>query len=109
MGLFSNDPEVITLAASCLRIVAISQPALCLTWFLQEPFGGQGIPKIPMVITGASIWLIRLPFAYLLGIKMGYGLQGAWLAYEHRFVFSCGLMYLRFSTKWLEAALSQRR
>jgi putative MATE family efflux protein len=107
VGLFSNDPEVITLAASCLRIVAISQPALCLTMVFAGALRGAGDTKIPMVITGASIWLIRLPFAYLLGIKMGYGLQGAWLAMNIDLFFRGGLMYLRFRRNgWKQLYLS---
>jgi Na+-driven multidrug efflux pump len=49
-----------------------------------------------MVITGASIWGLRVPLAYFLSLVLGWGLVGAWSAMALDFSLRGVLNFLRF-------------
>ncbi|MFP4588962.1 MAG: MATE family efflux transporter [Candidatus Acetothermia bacterium] len=103
--LFTNDEEVIQLAIPCLRIVAISEPALALNMVLAGAMRGAADTRFPMYITAAGNFLIRLPLAYLLAYPLGLGLVGAWVAMTADTAVRGILMFFRFkSGKWKEAA-----
>ncbi|NLJ73747.1 MAG: MATE family efflux transporter [Firmicutes bacterium] len=78
--IFSNDPEVIELAAVCLRIVAVSQPALAVWMVLAGGLRGAGDTRAIMKMVTVGFLLVRLGLAYLLAIVLDYGLIGAWIA-----------------------------
>jgi putative MATE family efflux protein len=78
--IFSNDPEVIKLASVCLRLVAISQPALATWMILAGGLRGAGDTRAILKIVVVGFVLIRVGLAYFLAIYLGYGLVGAWVA-----------------------------
>ncbi|NLY29860.1 MAG: MATE family efflux transporter [Firmicutes bacterium] len=80
VGLFSRDPEVIDLAAQCLRIVAISQPALAWVMTLAGGLRGVGDTRWVMLITVLGFWGVRVTIAYILATTTDLGLIGAWIA-----------------------------
>ena len=80
IALFTSDPEVIPLASTALRIVAVSQPALAWVMVLSGGLRGAGDTRFVLYIMAAGVWGFRVPLAYLLGITMQLGLVGAWLA-----------------------------
>jgi Na+-driven multidrug efflux pump len=49
-----------------------------------------------MVITGACIWGLRVPLAYVLALVLGWGLVGAWSAMAIDFALRGMLNFLRF-------------
>jgi putative MATE family efflux protein len=77
--LFIQDPEVVDLSAVCLRIVAISQPALASTMTMSNILRTVGDTRRMLFITVAGFWLIRLPISYVLVLLTGLGLAGAWI------------------------------
>ena len=76
----SADPDVIDLAAQCLRIVAISQPALAWVMTLAGGLRGVGDTRWVMVITVLGFWGVRVTLAYILAASTDLGLIGAWIA-----------------------------
>ncbi len=78
--IFSNDPEVIKLAAVCLRLVAISQPALATWMILAGGLRGAGDTRAILKIVVVGFVVVRVGLSYLLAIHLGYGLIGAWVA-----------------------------
>lgn len=80
VSIFSDDPEVIALAAICLRLVAISQPALATWMILAGGLRGAGDTRAIMKIVAMGFLAVRVGLAYLLAIHLGYGLVGAWVA-----------------------------
>ena len=78
--IFTRDVEVVRYASSVLRIIAVIQPLLATANVMSGSLRGAGFSKIPMVISGVGMWLIRIPMAYFLAIKMNLGLVGAWIA-----------------------------
>ena len=80
VSLFSNDSEVIDLASKCLRLVAISQPALAWVMTIAGGLRGVGDTRWVMGITLIGFWGVRLTLAYVLAVTIGLGLVGAWAA-----------------------------
>ncbi|MDA8228209.1 MAG: MATE family efflux transporter [Desulfitobacterium hafniense] len=101
VSLFSSDPEVISLGAECLKIVAISQPPLALVMVLSGALRGAGDTKTVLYITGAGIWLVRVIFAYVFTTVFNWGLVGAWYAMIIDLFVRSILYYWRFRQgKW---------
>jgi MATE family multidrug resistance protein len=80
VGFFTNDPQVIAVGILPLRAVGLVQPLLAASMIFSGALRGAGDTRYPMVVTGLTIWLIRLPFAYLFALVFGWGLAGAWSA-----------------------------
>ena len=78
--IFSSDPEVIELAAICLRLVAIAQPALATWMIIAGGLRGAGDTRSILKIVIVGFVLIRVALAYVLAIQLGWGLIGAWIA-----------------------------
>ena len=61
--------------------------AWLLSFSLPNTFRAAGDVVLPMGVAIASMWIFRLGFAYLLGIYMGLGLMGVWIAMTIDWVF----------------------
>jgi len=101
MGLFTTDPRVIAYGAPCLRLIAWTQPLQAFGMVLAGALRGAGDTRWTMIITTASIWLLRIPLSYFFGIYLGLGLVGVWMGNT----FDMGIRGLavtwRFSTgRW---------
>ena len=96
VGFFTNDPEIIEIGTMPLRMVGLIQPVLSATMVFPGALRGAGDTRFPMVVTGAAIWLIRLPLAYLFAIVLGWGLPGAWGALALDLCMRGLLNFLRF-------------
>lgn len=78
--IFTPDPDVISLAAQCLRLVALSQPALAIQMVYSGGLRVAGDTKGILWITLTGFMVIRLSLAYVLSIYLNMGLIGAWIA-----------------------------
>jgi len=79
-SLFTKDPSVLPLAASYLRINAISEPFLAMAMIFTGALQGAGATRMPAMATIATMWVVRLPLSYYLALVLGYGTVGAWVA-----------------------------
>jgi putative MATE family efflux protein len=95
--IFSSDPEVIAQAAVCLRLVAISQPALATWMILAGGLRGAGDTRAILKIVIAGFVAVRVGLAYLLAIRLGLGLIGAWIAMVVDLFVRGFLIQLRFN------------
>jgi len=78
--MFTREQNVINLAVPALRIIAIAQPLLATSNVISGSLRGSGFTKIPMIFSAIGMWGIRIPLTYILCIKVGIGLSGAWIA-----------------------------
>lgn len=78
--IFTKAPNVVRLTVFYLRISAISEPFLAFGMILTGALNGAGDTKAPAWAGVITMWLIRLPLAYLLAIAMKMGAVGAWWA-----------------------------
>ncbi len=99
--LFSDDPEVVRQGAMAVRLAALMQPLLAGSFVFSGALRGAGDTRVTMLITLASVWGLRIVVTYILGIALGLGLMGAWLAIGVDFGFRTIMFWQRFrSGKW---------
>ena len=71
MSLFTNDPEVIRLGDQYLTIVSSFYIMFTLMFIYTGLMRGAGDALVPMFISLLSLWLIRIPLAWILSGKIG--------------------------------------
>ncbi len=104
--IMSTDANTIAFTAAYLRINAISEPFLAMSFVLSGALQGAGDTRSPMWITITCSWLIRLPLAWILAIKYQLGTPGVWMAMTCSMTCSGILLAMRFgSRKWLRTVV----
>lgn len=76
MQLFNNDAEVIEIGKQYLLIVSSFYIVFSSMFVMHGTLRGAGDTLVPMFITLISLWLIRIPFAWLFSQK--FGQTGIW-------------------------------
>jgi len=76
----SRDPQTISYTAAYLRINALAEPFLAVGMVLGGALQGAGDTRAPMWISIFSNWIVRLPLAWLLSLRLGLGPDGAWIS-----------------------------
>lgn len=99
MRLLTDQQEVIELGVVYLRLMAVVQIPQNLGGVINGALRGAGYTRIPMVIAGSGLWLVRLPLAYVLSKTMGYGIVGIWIAMTIDLVFRFILGYILYKVK----------
>jgi Na+-driven multidrug efflux pump len=78
--LFTNDPQVIPLAASCLRIVSYGNIGYAYGMVMLQAFNGAGDTVTPTIVNFFGFWLLEIPLAYFLAIPMRMQARGAYFS-----------------------------
>ena len=91
-----DQPEVIALAASLLRLVAFAMPALAVTMILNGALRGAGDTRWPLFSSVSGAFGIRIPGAYLLTHYFTFGVWGAWYAMMADVTLRCLIVTSRF-------------
>ena len=76
MKVFSDDPELIAMGATFLRIAVVSYIAMALATVLQNAIASAGDTLPNMIISIVSIWAVQLPLAFLLARMTDLGVYG---------------------------------
>lgn len=71
---------IINAGVAALRVIAFAQPIQAIGFVLAGALRGAGDTRFPMVSTGISMWIFRIPLAYAFAITFGLGLGGVYLA-----------------------------
>ncbi len=101
LRLFTSDEAVIAAGKVVITTSAFVQPLMAASFVFSGALRGAGDTRATMVITVVSIWGLRLAAAYGLGVVLGLGLFGAWLAIGLDFAFRAALFWMRFrSGRW---------
>jgi putative MATE family efflux protein len=102
--MISDDPKVVAIAATYLRIMALSEPMLGFGMILTGALQGAGDTLRPTVATAIAFWVFRLPLTYWLALPAGLGATGAWVAMSASTVMSGLLAIAMFrDRKWQKA------
>jgi len=75
---FSSDPEVISMGETYMRLVALSFVFIALSIVLGRAMMGAGDTLSPTIITGISLFLVRIPLALFLAQTRDLGTLGLW-------------------------------
>src|SRR5712692_6003412 len=78
--LFTNDPEVIPLAASCLRILSYGNIGYAYGMVMLQAFNGAGDTVTPTIVYFFGFWLLEIPLAYVLAIPLHLYSKGVFLS-----------------------------
>jgi MATE family multidrug resistance protein len=81
-----------------LRITMVSEPFMAISVVLGGCLMGAGDTKGAMFAIIATLWVIRMPLAYLLAVVFGYGAVGVWLAMITSMFFQGIAMTYRFKS-----------
>ncbi len=101
-SLMHKDPAVIDIATPVLVLAGIAQPILALGMVYAGALRGAGDTLHPLLYTACGLGLMRLPFGYLFGLTLGWGLFGAWIAVAGDMVIRMVLVAIRFRRgKWV--------
>ncbi len=77
-GLFSDSPEVISLCAVVLRMVALSEPFYGVSLIIEGMLQGVGNTKTPFLINITGMWGIRIVGTFICINLLSMGLVSAW-------------------------------
>jgi putative MATE family efflux protein len=77
---YTDDPNVMHYGVDCLRIVAYGFLFYAYGMVLGQSFNGAGDAWTPTIINLFVFWLWEIPFAYVLGVKLGMGPRGVFVA-----------------------------
>ena len=78
MAMFTPDPQVVSLGAAVLRMVAVSEPVFGLAVVMEGIFLGVGDTMYAFGCNIAGMWGVRVLGTVLMVRVFGYGLQAAW-------------------------------
>jgi len=78
--LFTHDPEVIPLAASCLRILSFGNIGYAYGMVMLQAFNGAGDTVTPTIVNLFGFWFLEIPLAYSLAIPMRLHSKGVFLS-----------------------------
>lgn len=104
--LVTNEPELLALSPPLLRLAGFVQVFFGTAMVLGQGMRGAGHTRGPMFMTALSMYAVRLPLAYLLGIWLGWGLYGVWIGLCTELAFR-GLLFgtAFFRGRWLRTAV----
>ncbi|QFJ53785.1 MATE family efflux transporter [Pseudobutyrivibrio xylanivorans] len=78
MSFFTNDPEVISIGTTVLKMVAFNEPFFGLYIISEGIYYGLGMTKYPFIIECGGMWLVRILSTFI-GIHFfGMGLIYVW-------------------------------
>ena len=78
--LFTPDPAVVPLAASCLRIISYGNIAYAYGMVMLRAFNGAGDTVTPTIVHFFGFWMLEIPLAYWLAIPLHMQSRGAYFA-----------------------------
>jgi len=76
--LFTNDPAVLPLAVSCLRILSYGNIAYAYGMVMLQAFNGAGDTVTPTIVNFFGFWLLEIPLAYALAVPLHFRANGAY-------------------------------
>lgn len=93
---FTEQPDVVRMVTTALRIDAFAQPFLAIGLVLAGALQGAGDTKSPMYSTAIGMWIIRIVGVYVLSIYFGMGIAGVWLSIAIDLMVRAVYLYFRF-------------
>jgi Na+-driven multidrug efflux pump len=97
----TNQPRLLESAPMLLFITGFIQAPFASYLVLSQALRGAGDTRWPMLLTYFSTYCIRVPLVYVIGLKLGYGIAGVWIALSTELTVRGILFMLRFQFgKW---------
>lgn len=99
MSLFTSNAIVIQMVKQLFLLSIGLELFRATNIILISSLNATGDVRFPFIVGLIVMWIVSLPFSYLLGITAGLGLVGVWLAYLIDEGIRSALMYKRWRSK----------
>lgn len=104
LKMYTSDQRVIDIGVFIMRLYAFALPAMGVYFVLVGGLRGAGDTRFPLLISIIGIWCVRLVLGNLLAVRLGLGLNGAWVAMVADQWIRGLTSYLRFNSgAWKKA------
>lgn len=80
MRIFTREAGVIIIGVDALRVIGFGFPLYALQMVMSQAFNGAGDTRTPTVVNFFCFWLLEIPLAYTLALRMGLRERGVFLA-----------------------------
>ena len=108
LGIFTTNKEILAMGSLLLLITVILEPGRVFNLVIISGLRGAGDAKFPVYMGILSMWGISTGLSWLLGIHLGWGLLGVWIAFACDEWFRGVFMLWRWRTrKWEKMGLAQ--
>jgi putative MATE family efflux protein len=108
-GIFTQDVAIIAGGTLLLRVAILLEPGRVFNIVVINSLRATGDVGFPIKMAVMSMWLVWVPLAWLLSLKLGLGLAGIWLAMATDEWLRGVLMYRRWkSRRWIKYAERSR-
>jgi putative MATE family efflux protein len=109
LGVFSQDPIILAGGTLLLRMAIVIEPGRVFNIVVISSLRATGDARFPLKMGVLSMWCIWVPLAWLLGLKLGWGLPGIWISMTIDEWFRGVTMYWRWKKRrWLKYAERSR-
>jgi putative MATE family efflux protein len=110
LGVFTDNKEIIMEGSKVLLLCLILEPGRTFNIVVISSLRAAGDAVFPVKMALVSMWGLSVPLAYILGIKMGLGLTGIWMAFIVDEWFRGIIMYIRWRSRvWEKKVLVDAR
>lgn len=108
LSLFTSDPVILSMGRTLMFIDILVEIGRGFNHIEENSLRGAGDVVYPMVIAMTSCWTMSILFSWLLGIRLGLGLPGCWIAFAMDEFFRGSAYLIRWrSRKWTNKAVSR--
>ncbi|MFC7677366.1 MATE family efflux transporter [Paenibacillus sp. GCM10028914] len=106
VGMFTDDPNIIALGASIFLLSIVLEPGRTFNIVIINSLRAAGDARFPVMMGVISMWGVSVPLAYILGVHLGIGLFGVWIAFTIDEWLRGLIMLLRWKSRaWEKKAL----
>jgi putative MATE family efflux protein len=110
LSLFTDDQEIVSLGSILLLLCLLLEPGRTFNLVVINSLRATGDANISLIMAFISMWGISVPLAYVLGIHLGLGLPGIWIAFIVDEWFRGITMYFRWKSRaWEKKVLVQEQ
>lgn len=110
MSLFTDDEEIIHTGSTLLLLCLILEPGRTFNLVVINSLRATGDAAFSVKMGVLSMWGIAVPLSYFLGIHLGLGLAGVWIAFIVDEWLRGIIMYFRWKSRaWEKKVLVQKK
>jgi putative MATE family efflux protein len=109
LGRFTQDAAIISTGSLLLRLAILLEPGRVFNVIVISSLRATGDVGFPIQMAVLSMWCVWVPLAWFLGLKLGLGLVGVWIAMITDEWLRGLLMYWRWKKRrWVKYAQRSR-
>ncbi|MCV2353818.1 MATE family efflux transporter [Paucibacter sp. B2R-40] len=110
MGWFTNEPAIIAAGVTLLWLTVLLEPGRTFNLVVINALRAAGDARYPVIAGAASMLVVLAGGSWFLGVHLGLGLPGLWIAYALDEWIRGLLMWRRWATQaWVPSARAAHR